>query len=79
MCCLANAERGVCLVCSLLLPRDIRPPLIWRISRSAVALDLHSELVVCGARYYHGIPDNSEHESWNASGMGGFIANLQAL
>lgn len=47
----ANAERGVCLVGSLLLPCDIRHSLIWRISRSTVALDLHPELVIRGTRY----------------------------
>ena len=47
----ANAERGVCLVGSLLLPCDIRHSLIWRISRSTVALDLHPELVIRRTRY----------------------------
>jgi hypothetical protein len=46
-----NAELGICLVGSLLLPCDIRYSLIWWISGSPVALDLHSELVIRGTRY----------------------------
>ena len=47
----ANAEHGICLVRSLLLPCDIRYSLIWWISGSTVALDLHPELVLRGTRY----------------------------
>ena len=47
----AKAEPGICLVGSLLLPCDLRSSLIWRVSRSTVALDVHPEFVICGTRY----------------------------